>query len=542
MNAAIAFLSHSFSARGLLAKPAGCAVLALLFGLYGVPFAAALELPPVLGSHMVLQRDQPVPIWGTASPGEKIVVTFRTQRKQVTADAKGGWVVRLDPLPAGGPDTLTIAGAETIVLENVLVGEVWVGSGQSNMAHVASVYVAKDPVLADLVATPRPTVRLLRAHDEGWLQATPETMPRFSAQLIAFGVRLQEQLDVPVGLIAGAVAGTPSGFWISQDALDGDPACQAAIALVSTPEAEAKVQQDYQRRLDQWNRRMEAIRSEAARNAGATSTSGPRKPLPPPAPGQCAQGRVGHLYEDHIRPLIPFGIRGVLWDQGENGTGITGVDQFILMRALIAGWRTEWGQGEFPFLYVQKPSGGGCALNFNDPVSRSADAGAPLPAAPPAGGGGIQRELHLRIMRCPNTAMVISSDLGGGLHPANKSGYGTRAARVASGFVYGQPVEYYGPLYESHQIEEGRVRIRFSHVGKGLAIGGRDTLQGFQIASDDRRWRWADALVESDAVVVSHPEVSDPVAVRYAWDARIPWANLFNKDGLPAQTFRTDDW
>jgi sialate O-acetylesterase len=154
----------------------------------------------------------------------------------------------------------------------------------------------------------------------------------------------------------------------------------------------------------------------------------------------------------------------------------------------------------------------------------------------------MNRELHLRIMGCPNTAMVISSDLGDGLHPPNKSGYGTRAARVATGFVYGQPVEYYGPLYESHQIEGAGVRIRFSHVGKGLAIGGRDTLQGFQVAGDDRQWRWADAAIEGDAVVVSHPEISEPVAVRYAWDARIPWANLFNKDGLPAQTFRTDDW
>jgi sialate O-acetylesterase len=518
------------------------AMLALLLVILSAPVAAAVELPPVLSSHMVLQCDIPVPIWGSAAPGEKIVVTFRAQRKEATADAQGKWLVRLDPLQAGGPDTLTIAGASTVKLDDVLVGEVWVGSGQSNMAHPVFLYKEKDPVLAELVATPQPTVRLIMSRSQGWQPAGAEDAAKFSAELLTFGIRLQQELNVPVGLILGAVGGTPSGRWISQEALDSDAACQAAIAQAATPQALAKAQNDYQRKLDNWNKRIEAIRSETSQRQGAKSAPEPRKPVPPAPPGQCAQGRIGDLYEAHIRPFIPYGIRGVLWDQGENGTGMTGVDQFTLMGALIAGWRKEWGQGAFPFLYVQKPSGGGTAFADNDPVTRLAEKLAPLPATPPGAGEGIARELHLRIMQHPNTAMIISTDLGSGLHPANKSGYGTRAARVAAGFVYGQQIEYCGPLYRSHQIDGDKIRIRFSHVGKGLAAGGGGTLEGFQIAGADRQWRWAKAVIESDAVVVSHSEISVPAAVRYAWASRSPWANLFNQDGLPAQTFRTDEW
>jgi sialate O-acetylesterase len=504
--------------------------------------SAAVELPAVLSNHMVLQRDIPVPIWGSAAPGERVVVTFRAQRQETTADSQGKWLVRLGPLQAGGPDPLTVTGTNTLNLEDVLVGEVWVGSGQSNMAHPASVYVQNDPVLASLTATPAPGVRLMKAGSQGWVTANAETMPKFSATLLTFGLRIHEELKVPVGLMVGAVAGTPSGLWISKEALDADAPCRAAIAQASKPEAIEKAQKEHQRRLDAWTQRTEALRSAKSPELDAKSRQVPRKPVPPAPPGQCDQGPIGSLYDVHIRPLIPHGIRGVLWDQGENGTGLNGVEQDALMGALIAGWRKDWGQGAFPFLYVQKPSGGGAAFAENDPVTRLAEPPAPVPSAVPGNFAGLPRELHIRIMKHPNTAMVISTDLGAGLHPANKSGYGTRAARVAAGFVYGQAVEYSGPLYRSHQIAGDKIRIHFSHQGKGLVVGAGDKLQGFQIAGADRRWRWADALIEGDAVVVSHPEVPAPAAVRYAWDSRSPWANLFNKDGLPAQTFRTDTW
>jgi sialate O-acetylesterase len=240
--------------------------------------------------------------------------------------------------------------------------------------------------------------------------------------------------------------------------------------------------------------------------------------------------------------MMPFGIRGVLWDQGESGTAITGVDQYTLMGALIRGWRKEWGQGDFPFLYVQKPSGGGCAYDQKDPVTNKANAFAALPANPPATQAGLYRETHIRIMKYPNTAMVISTDLGPGIHPTNKSGYGARSARVALGMVYGKRVEYYGPLYDSHQTDGNKVSVRFSHAGGGLMYQHGDKVQGFAIAGEDKVFHWADAKIEGDVVVLTCDKVPKPVAVRYAWGDTHPWANLFNKDGLPAITFRTDGW
>jgi sialate O-acetylesterase len=248
---------------------------------------------------------------------------------------------------------------------------------------------------------------------------------------------------------------------------------------------------------------------------------------------------VGNLYEAHIRPFVGYGIRGVLWDQGESGTAIEGVDQYTLMGALIRGWRNAWGQGEFPFIYIQKPSGGGCAWDGKNPVTDKGEKFSPLPPTVPADGNYVEN--HIRIINYPNTAMAISSDLGPGIHPSNKSGYGHRACDVALGMVYGKKVEYYGPKYESHRIEGNKVRVKFTHVGQGLAFKHGDKLQGFALADADKKFQWADAKIDGDTVVVSAAAVVKPVFVRYAWSGKRTWANLFNKDGLPAIPFRTDD-
>jgi sialate O-acetylesterase len=261
----------------------------------------------------------------------------------------------------------------------------------------------------------------------------------------------------------------------------------------------------------------------------------PREPARALKAGEC-KAKVGNLYAVHIQPFMPFVIRGVLWDQGESGTAIQGVDQYTLMGALIRGWRREWGQGDFPFLYIQKPSGGGCAWDPADPVTAQAEPFSPLPAVVPDGGVG--REMHIRIMQYPNTAMVTSSDLGPGIHPVSKSGYGARACRVALGLVYSQKVEIYGPIYQSHTVEGNQVRINFTHVGQGLAFRHGDKLQGFAVAGQDGRFVWADAVIDGASVVVSNAAVAAPIAVRYAWSARHPWANLFNRDGLPALPFQ----
>jgi sialate O-acetylesterase len=490
---------------------------------------ADVKLPPVLSSHMVLQRGTAVPVWGTAAPGEKVTVKFRTQEKAATAGADGKWAVALDPLTAGGPDALTVAGTNTVTLDDVLVGEVWVGSGQSNMAGGVAGYAKNDPVLANLAADSYPKVRLSKSGGN-WAEATPQAISGFSAILFAFGVRLHKDLDVPVGLMVGAVGGTPSGHWLSEAAYKSDPGIQAAVKAAAATYDPAKAQAQHAKTLAAWE-----TTAEAAKKDGKPA---PRKPDAPVAPGE-VRGKVGHLYEAHIRPMIPFAVRGVLWDQGESGTAAVGVDQFTLMNALEAGWRKDWGRPDLPFVIVQKPSGGGCAWDPADPITDKADKFAPLPPVVPPTSSGDSRLLHVRLMTLPHTFLATSSDLGPGVHPTNKSGYGERSARVALSGVYGKPVEYSGPVYQAHAVEGNKVRVTFTHVGAGLASKHGDKLQGFAVAGADGVYHWADAAIDGAAVVLSSEKVANPAAVRYADAATHPWANLFNKDGLPAVPFRT---
>jgi len=492
---------------------------------------AEIKVPPVIASHMVLQREMAVPIWGTAGPGERITVKFRDQTKMVEADVTGKWLVKLDSLKAGGPDKMTIEGSTKLEFDDILVGEVWVGSGQSNMQGAVGGYAKGDPTLAKyLAAAPYPKIRQASAKG-GWKEATPLNLGGFSAILFSFGLRLHQELDVPIGLLHGSVGGTPSGYWLSEEALKNDKPAQDLIAKKSKEyDAEAE-KKKYDAALAKWMADVEAAKKD--------NKPEPKKPAPPVKPGT-SNGKIGNLYEDHIRGFIPFAIRGVLWDQGESGTAINGVDQYTLMGGLIRGWRNEWKQGDFAFLYVQKPSGDGPAWDPENATTKNASKFAPLPAAVPPDLSGMYRETHIKIRNYPQTAMVESSDLGNGIHPTNKSGYGDRACRVALGFVYGKKIEYYGPVYDSHKIEGGKVTIKFTHTGQGLAFKHGEKLQGFMILGDDKKFRWADAVIEGDTVVVSHPEVKTPLAVRYAWSQQHPWANLFNKDGLPAQAFRTD--
>jgi sialate O-acetylesterase len=508
------------------------AVLAIGLMMQAVPAQADVKLPRILSSHMVLQRDMAVPIWGTAAPGEKVKVQFREQTKATEAGKDGKWSVKLDALKAGGPDKLVVSGANNaLTLEDVLVGEVWVGSGQSNMEGSVADYAKGDEVLAKAAAgAPYPKIRLTRAHS-GWQEATPANVDRHSALLFAFGLRLQQELDVPVGLMLGAAGGTPSGPWLSKEAYAGDEGCKEAIKKFAATYPLEELEKKYKDALAKWEKDVEAAKKEEKKP--------PPKPAPPRKPGEPTSG-IGGLYEAHIRPFVPHGIRGVLWDQGESGTAVTGVDQYTLMGALIRGWRKDWGQGDFAFIYVQKPSGGGCAWDAKDPVTNKADKFVPLPAQVPD--GGAYRENHIQIMRYPNTAMVISSDLGHGIHPVNKSGYGARAARVALGLTYGRKLEYYGPVLAGHKVEGNKVRISFTHLGQGLAYQHGTKLQGFALAGEDKKFYWAEAVIEGDTVVLSADAVAKPVAVRYGWAATHPWANLFNRDGLPALPFRTDSW
>jgi sialate O-acetylesterase len=480
---------------------------------------------------MVLQREMNVPVWGQAAPGTKVTVTFRNQEKTATADADGKWTVRLDPMEAGGPDKLVVNGDSTtgskqagpVTFEDVLVGEVWVGSGQSNMAIGPGSFAKGDDVLAaDMTNGPYSNLRIKTSGK--WQVADSSTIPRFSALMFCFGLRLQRELGVPVGLMVGAKGGSPASRWLSAEALKTDAVWQERIDK-SAAKFEG-LQKEYEAEtLPEWE--------QAAADAKQQGKPSPPRPEPPVN----SKEKPGWYYSSAIKPLIPYGIRGVLWDQGESGTGVAGMGQYEVMGALIRGWRKDWGQ-DFPFIYVQKPSGGGCAWDVSNSVNAKAQPFAALPAKVPSGGKGA--ETYIMIMRYTNTAMVISSDLAPGTHPVNKSGYGQRAADVALGMVYGRAKEYYGPIYASHVIEGDKVRIRFTHVGQGLAFRPGDKPQGFALAGADGIYHWATAVIEGDAVVVATPNVPQPVSVRYAWAAQWNWANLFNKDGLPAVPFRTD--
>jgi len=513
---------------------------------------ADVKLAKIFSDHMVLQREQAVPIWGDAAPGEKVTVKFRNQEKTAVADDKGKWQVKLDALKAGGPDKLTVSAGNTVVIDDVLVGEVWVGSGQSNMSMGTSAYIAQDPVLAQMVALTNAQIRVATVN-QPWQIATPESVKNFSALLFAFGTALQKDLNVPVGLMVGAVGGTPSGYWLTKEMLTADPACEAAIAKYEATAPFALRQQQYEEALakhkvalTKWEEEVAAAKSESTQ-AVTTATPPPdkkklpAKPAPPAPPIRAgdAPGSVGNLYVQLIKPVQPYGIRGVLWDQGESNTALQGIDQFTAMGALINGWRRAWEQGEFPFIYIQKPSGGGCAWDPSNAVTKAAYPFKELTGgAVPTDGDSVG--MFTKIMTYPNTAMAISSDLGAGLHPLNKSGYGQRAATVALGMVYGKKIEYYGPLYASHKVEGDKVRVSFQHIGQGLAFKHGDKLQGFALAGADKQWQWADAVIDGKTVIVSSAKVPQPVAVRYAWSVNRPWANLFNKDGLPAIPFSTD--
>jgi len=484
---------------------------------------AETALDPMFSDHMVLQREMPVPVWGTADPGEKVTVSFRDQKKETTADKDGNWSVKLDPLKVGQPGKLTAAGKTTETCDDVLVGEVWVGSGQSNMGGSVGKYSGGDEVLAKMAKDgPYPNVRLYKGE---WKIATPDESAGFSAIMFSFAVPLQEELDVPVGLIVGAVSGTAAGRWLSPEMVLDDPILSSAAASNEHGKALLEELKAYPKTIAEWEK--------AVKQAEADGKPAPDKPIPP--------GHVGDLYARFIEPAVPYAIRGVVWDQGEHGIGVRGVaSQYPVMHALTEGWRKTWGQGDFPFLCVQKPSGGGCAWDAEgNPLTRKASKFVPQPTEPNNPGNGGWRCGHVRLIDLPKSALVITSDLGGGIHPPDKSAYGQRTSDIALSYVYGGDTPIYGPRYESHAVEGNKIRVRFKHVGGGLVTRHSDKLQGFEIAGKDHPWHWAEAKIDGDTVVVSSDKVPNPVHVRYKSHNSCSWANLFNKDKWPAFAFNT---
>ena len=487
---------------------------------------ADVKLPAIFSDHAVLQRDQAIPVWGWADPGEEITVTLAEQTKTTRADAAGKWMVKLDPIKSGEGLTLTVKGKNALTIQDVLVGEVWLCSGQSNMGM--SVSGAKD-FPQEQTAANYPKIRMFhegsgpaptpQAQGKGaWSVCTPETVGRFSAAAYFFGRELHLTLKLPVGLINSSVGGTAIEAWTSWEAQKDKPELKVIFDRWDKQQAEwnpAKVQAQYEKQMMAWR--------TVATNAKAAGQLAPRAPNKPTEPRLNAN-HPATLFNGKILPVAPYAIRGGIWYQGESNAGL-GELYALQLATLLQDWRTRWGY-EFPFGWVQLP-------NFHNPQ-----------VEPVEDTGWVRvREGMLQDLSLPKTGMAVTLDCGeaNNIHPKNKQEVGRRLALWALGDVYGlNGIATCGPLPAGHEIRGSEVVLSFKHIEGGL-VAKDGALKGFAIAGADKKWVRAAAKIEGNRVIVSSPEVKAPAAVRYAW-ADNPDFNLYNGAGLPASPFRTDAW
>jgi sialate O-acetylesterase len=479
---------------------------------------AEVKLPAIISDHMVLQADAEVPIWGWASPRETVAVRLGQAQADVKADQNGKWQVRLPKLSAGGPHILEVKGSNTLLVKDVLVGEVWLGSGQSNMAM--TVNRAQD-FEKEAAAANLPRIRMFtvsstaasapQADCQGeWIICSPETVARFSATAYFFGRELHKSLGVPIGLINSSVGGTPIESWISLEAQAASPDLQPLHQSLQTSDGGfdgAKAKAKYEQDLAKWQ--------EAQKKAKAAGQPIPKRPQDPQAVRE-RKGNVGGLFNGKIAPLVGYQIRGALWYQGEaNSTPGKAEYYRYQLPLLINDWRTRWGY-DFPFAWVQLPNFGGPGRDW--PTVRQA---------------------MLDTLKVPNTGMAITLDIGevNDIHPKNKQDVGKRLALWALGTVYGKSVPTSGPLPRSHERRGNSIVVSFSHVDGGL-VAKDGELSGFEVG-DGTTFKPATAAIEGDNVVVTSRDVANPVAVRYAWSNN-PQASLFNGAGLPATPFSLD--
>jgi sialate O-acetylesterase len=463
--------------------------------------ARELKLPRIFGDHMVVQRGVPVPVFGTAAPGEKVAVNLAGQAATAVADREGRWLAKIPPLKQpGGPFELAVGGRTSVVFKDVYVGDVWLCGGQSNMEmQVNGCNTAEDikgatfPLIRHIRVTKKQSIAPEKDIVGDWQVCSPQTVGGFTAAGYFFARTVHEETKVPIGLISSNWGGTAIEPWIPAEALKAVP--------------EAGSRDDAEKQLAAWD-------------------------------GKMASFPWSILYNGMIAPIVPYGIKGALWYQGESNGG-EGDSYYHKMRALIGGWRQAFGVGDFPFLFVQLAS----YQEANDS---------------PSGGDGWAklRMAQLKSLTIPNTGMAVATDIGDAkdIHPKNKQDVGKRLALWALAKEFPKKnIVCSGPLYKAHQAEGSRIRIAFDNVGGGLMIGRKEgtaptaevkggKLQRIAIAGKDKRWVWADAKIDGKTLVVWSNQVPQPVAVRYAFTQNPEGANLYNKEGLPASPFRTDDW
>ncbi|MDR3736364.1 MAG: sialate O-acetylesterase [Acidobacteriaceae bacterium] len=485
------------------------AALAILFAADTLLASAEVSLPRILSSHMVIQRNQPVHVWGKAAPGESVSVQFRHESRSTITNELGYWSLYLSPGADGGPFSMTVRGSNVLTLDDILVGDVWVASGQSNMEFEMR---RAATAATDLPQAANPKLRLLIVNKRAsefaqddldaspWMASTAESATNFSAVAWYFAREIAQREHVPVGIIDSTWGGTVGESWTRLAALGQDASLMPLFVSrgkMTDREVDALLEDKYE----------ENLKAEAK----AQGKPEPQFPWHPMLP----MWAPGLLYNGMIAPLTPFPIRGVIWYQGESNSSVERAPLYgRIFRTLIEDWRRQWRIGDFPFIYVQ-------LANYKAP------AGENWPTI---------REAQLRALELRNTAMAVTIDIGNpdNVHPTDKLDVGLRLSRAARALAYSEPIEYSGPLFRQATPEGGAIRVWFDHATGLTSKGGSPA--SFEVAGADAQFFPATATIDGTTVIVSSSNVPAPIAVRYGW-ANNPKCNLYNSDQLPASPF-----
>ncbi|MFB9057313.1 sialate O-acetylesterase [Mariniflexile ostreae] len=530
--------------------------------IFNTAFAFEIELPSIFSNGMVLQQGQKVPVWGTTKAHAVVEVFFAEQKKKIKADAQGNWRVDLDALKASSKSrALTITAqynneVTTLKLVDVLVGEVWLCSGQSNMYRpfrmlIGEAVEPKYEPIADYLRNEAATANdpLFRQFKVGqdfsvfeektkgrgaWSKAIPGQVNEFSGTAYFFGRELRRKLNVPVAVLSCNLGATKIEPWMPLSAYQSNERLEVIynkeLAIYSTQLAtweDAKVNATYQQTLTAWEAEVKQSELE-----GSRTPIKPRKPVHPSRDRQIPTT----LYNAMVHPLIPFAIKGAIWYQGESNTSNFPEDYGLKLSALIENWRTAWGQDTLYFYYCQ-------LANYK------------MPNEQPVGdddGWAVLSDQMRRVLKVPNTGMAVLNDVGEAkdIHPKNKIDVGKRLSLWALNQAYGKKLVFSGPLYQNSEIKGFKIVVAFNHVGSGLMVGEKHLmnpavpidapLKGFQICGKEGQWKWAKAkIISKNKIEVWHDDIQNPIEVRYAWSSNPEGANLYNKEGLPASLFKT---